>query len=195
MLELGLSIGAIAVILLLGQRGYGSGFFNQMVLMVIALFAMIVSLRFWYPVTSWFGERLGAEGGQVAFAAFWIVFIFVLAPPYGLLRSLNERVVPVYPVMIERSLGFLCGCVTGAIVAGCLFTSLIPYLPNVLQSGFDHRRLLIPIDRAPVAVYRGIEGVASSLGFSTDEAIPLPRLGEDEDKKVMAVWESGSNAK
>ncbi len=191
MLELGLSVAAIAVILVVGQQGYGSGFFNQMVLMVISLFAMIVGLRFWYPASSWFGERLGAESGQVAFASFWIVFVFVLAPVYGLLRSLNERVVPVYPVMIERSLGFLCGCGTGAIIASCLFTSLIPYLPNVLQPGFDTRRLLIPIDRAPVAIYRGIERAASGLGLSAGELIPLPRLGEDEDNKPVAVWETG----
>jgi uncharacterized membrane protein required for colicin V production len=186
MVEIGISVALIAAILFIGRNGLEKGFFVQVTTTGIVFFAMLVALRYWYPFATWLGASLGTGEAQNAFGAFWILFIFVFAPCYALLRSLNERIVPVYPLVIERGGGFLAGCASGVLVTGCIIVSLSLYLPKMLPE-FDNSRLLLPIDRAPIAIYRGVESLASRGGWSMNEHMVFPELSKSNGK-LEATW-------
>ncbi len=187
MLEISISLGAILTVLFWGREGAKAGFFVQTVAAGLAFFAMMVALRFWFPASVWLSGLLGGDSKDVAFAAFWALFAGVFAPLYGLLRSLNGRFVPAYPLFIERAFGFIAGCLFGGLLTAGMMTSLLLYLPKIWP-GYEASRMLLPLDRAPIALYQKVQKIASERQMIGEEHIVLPELTKAGDDRIVSDW-------
>lgn len=186
-MELILSLAAIGLIIFLGRKGASAGFFKQVVTVGTAVLAMFIALRYWYPVSIGLETLVGHDSGALAFGAFWVLFLLVFAPLSGLAYALNDRVLPTYPMPIERAFGFILGCLFGAILACCIVTSVLFYIPKVWP-GYDSSRLMLPLDRAPVSAYRLATHAAERSGLSADEKAVFPRLKATKPGELTAEW-------
>lgn len=154
-----ISILAILLILYLGKAGAAYGLFFELISTVLLLFALLVTLRYWYVATQIVQSLTLISGSYAAYAAFvayWVLFLLGCAPLLVVMKMVNEDSLPKYPNSLDNSLGFVFGMSSAAIFICVLMTSLSVIMPKVWEQ-YDNGALLIPLDKAPIAGFQYIE--------------------------------------
>lgn len=187
MIEILISFVALLLILFFGHRGWRQGFFRSTSHLLVVIFAILWGLRWWHPYTGWLAERLGISADQLAFVAFWCVFAVVFIPLNALAGALSDEFVPVYPVGIERLGDFLGGAMAAALLCSAVLLSALPWLPNIYPA-YDSSRLLLPMDRLPLAVFRGVEEMATGLPPDDSARTLLPFLEGKPGETFQVGW-------
>ncbi|MEO7933294.1 MAG: CvpA family protein [Chthoniobacterales bacterium] len=156
MIELGISIVALVAIVYGGMHGAKEGLFWAFARLCLGLLGFIAAIRFWYLGTDFLAAQISVSPEQVAFAAFWGIFVLVVMPPLIGIKTLNNDFIPAYPIPLERFAGFLFGAGNAVVLASAMLLSLTLNIPSVLSS-YDETKLLLPIHRLPTLIYRSVE--------------------------------------
>ncbi len=156
MIEIGISIVALVAIVYGGIHGAKEGLFRAFVRLCLGLLGFIIAIRFWYLGTDFLAAQISVNPEQVSFAAFWGIFVLVVMPILVGIKTLNNDFIPVYPIPLERFVGFLFGAANAVILASAMLLSLTLNIPSVF-SAYDETKLLLPIHRLPALLYRNVE--------------------------------------
>jgi uncharacterized membrane protein required for colicin V production len=156
MVELILSIAAIAVILLFAWGGILFGVFYELTSALLLFLAMMVTMRYWYEATRWIESIMPGAGGYGAFGAYWAMFLIGCLPLILVLNRVSQQAVPRYPKVIDTVLGLIFGFIAAAILVCCVFTSLSVIVPKIWEP-YNRDALTVPFDRVPIVVYQHIE--------------------------------------
>jgi uncharacterized membrane protein required for colicin V production len=156
MVEVILSIAAIVLILSSARFGVFFGVFYELTSTLLLLFAMMVTLRYWYVTTRWIESVMPGAGAYGAFGAYWALFLAGCLPLILALNRITQWAVPRYPKIIDVVLGVLFGATAATILVCCVFTSLSVVGPKIWEP-YNRDALTVPFDRFPIAVYREVE--------------------------------------
>lgn len=187
MAELLISIVCLLLILYLGRTGAMFGMFFEMTSSVLLFFAMMVTLRYWYPFTQWFTSVVPISGAYATFVGYWVLFLLGSIPLMIVLKLVNEDSRPKYPNILDNLLGFVFGATSGAIVICAVMTSLSVIMPKVWES-YERTALLVPLDTVPVAVYRTIEGNWFGIGEKDPTHTRLPTFEKADADDAEKYW-------
>jgi len=156
MIELGISLVALAAIFYGGIIGAREGLFRAFARCGFGFLAFLVAMRWWYSGTQALAERFTVAQEQVSFTVFWAIYAFLLIPFLAGLKSLSHDFLPSYPLFIERPIGFIFGAVNAAVIASAVLLSFGLNLPKVLPT-YDEAKLLAPVHRLAPMLYREAE--------------------------------------
>src|SRR5438477_476743 len=85
------------------------------------------------------------------------VHVGVGETPLMVLTALVERKsTPRYPRVIDAVVGLIFGAMSATILVCTVMTSLSVIMPKV-WSDYDRQKLILPMDRVPIAVYQAVE--------------------------------------
>lgn len=188
MVEPIISIACLLLILYLGRMGAAFGMFFEMTSTVLLLFAMLATLRFWYPFSQWFSAVGPVSGIHAIFVSYWILFLLGSIPLIVVMKQVNEDSRPKYPAILDKVLGFLFGAASGAIVICAVMTSLSVILPT-LWKDYEHRQILFSLDTLPLTVYQEIENNVAGIDDKDPSHTRFPSL-EREDIQEAEKGES-----
>lgn len=173
MIEIGISIVALAAIIYGGVQGAKEGLFRAFARFCVGLLGLIIALRFWYLGTDFLSTQFSVDQQQVSFAAFWGILAAVVMPFLVGLKTLNHDFIPVYPIPLERFAGFVFGAANAMILASAMLLSLTFNIPH-LYSAYDETKLLLPIHRLPGLVYRDVEKRLTNVSMDSPTHTLLP---------------------
>ena len=156
MLEIALIIAAVLLILFLARLGMWLGVFYELTSTLLLGLAMLVTLRYWYPLTRWIASWYPAGSSYAAFGAYWLLFLAGCLPLIVIMNRVTKDSVPKYPKLLDRGLGLVFGALSSAILVCCILTSLSVIVPTV-WSAYDPAALPVRLDRVPVRVYQTVE--------------------------------------
>src|SRR5229473_3043988 len=105
MVETVISAAAIFFILAWARVGVTFGAFYEAVSTVLLLLAMLITLRYWYPLTRWINTWAPDAGSYGAFGAYWAMFLVGCLPLIVVLSRISQQSVPRYPKLVDGVLG------------------------------------------------------------------------------------------
>ena len=188
-IEPALSIVVLAAIFYGGLVGAREGLFRAFARLCFGLLAFLVAMRWWYPGTTEFAERLSVAPEQVSFAAFWGIYAVMILPFLAGVKTLNHDFIPAYPVILERFAGFVFGAVNAGIIASAVLISFTLNLPKVLPT-YDEARFLLPIHRVPTLLYRNMENTLTPAKAASKSRTLLPVVERKTPQSDMEIrWE------
>jgi hypothetical protein len=156
MVETALSVTAILLILALAWAGIAFGVFYELTSTLLLFWAMMVTLRYWYLATGLVAGWVPAAGSYAPFLAYWALFLVGCVPLIIVMNRVTQDSIPRYPKVVDSVLGFIFGFTSAVIVVCSVMTSLPVIVPKVWEP-YNHDALLLPFDRAPIALYQYIE--------------------------------------
>lgn len=187
MVELVLTICVLLLILYLGRVGADFGLFFELTSALLLLFAMFVTLRYWYLMANLLQTRTFLQGANATFVAYWVLFLLGSIPLILVLKYLNEEARPRYPSVLDKLLGFAFGLLAAAILLCCLMTSLAVFLPRVWEP-YDRNALWLPLDEFPLKVYRHVEEQWLGVDASHPGHTRLPTLEKTDADHFDKYW-------
>ena len=151
-----LSIAAIVLILSSARFGVFFGVFYEITSTLLLLFAMMVTLRYWYEATAWIESIMPGAGAYGAFGAYWGLFLAGCLPLILALNRITQHAVPRYPKIVDSTLGIVFGAIAATILVCCIFTSLSVVGPKIWEP-YSCSAFTVRFDRLPIDVYEYIE--------------------------------------
>ncbi len=188
MVEVILSILAIVLILSLAWGGAWFGVFYELSSSLLLFFAMMVALRYWYELASWIESVMPGAGSYGAFGAYWALFLVGCAPLIVVLKRVTDEVAPRYPRTIDKTLGFVFGFISAAILVCCVMTSLSVVVPTVWEP-YNHEALLLPLDQFPIAVYEYVEEQVLGIPKTDPGHTRFPTFEKADANKFQDYWQ------
>jgi len=156
MVEVILSILALALILSLAWGGTWFGVFYELTSSLLLFFAMMVTMRYWYEATQWVESLMPGAGAYGAFGAYWAMFLVGCLPLILVLNQVTQQAVPRYPRIVDAVLGFVFGLISSTILVCCVMTSLSVIVPKIWES-YNPDALTVAFYRFPIVAYQRIE--------------------------------------
>ncbi len=156
MIEPWFTIVVVLLILAYARMGAMIGLFYEIPNMMLLLFALLVTLRYWYLVTDAILSRTTLQPGAAACMAFWALFLAVCVPVMILTRRINIASQPRYPRVLDAGLGFVFGLASASIAICCVMTSVTLLLP-AFTTGVEPVKFLVPWDRVAVHAFQTVE--------------------------------------
>jgi len=148
---------AILVILGLGRLGMQFGAFYELTSTLSLFFAMMVSLRYWYPMTRWAVSWCPPDAvGYATFGSYWALFLLGSLPVLVFISCVTQESVPKYPNVVDAVLGLIFGMVSATVLVCCVMTSLSVVGPKVWDE-YNHEALVLPFDKVPIEMYQTVE--------------------------------------
>jgi uncharacterized membrane protein required for colicin V production len=187
MVELIVSIVCLLLILYMGRMGAAFGMFFEMTSAVLLFFAMLASLRYWYPFSQWFGSVAPISGAYATFVSYWVLFLLGSIPLMVVLKFVNEDSRPKYPTVLDNLLGFLFSATSGAIVICAVMTSLSVIVPKVWEP-YERTALLVPLDTVPISVYQAIERGWFGIAEKDPTHTRLPTFEKADADNAEKYW-------
>ncbi len=163
MVEIVISVLAFLIILGFARLGMHFGAFYELASTVFQFLAMMIALRYWWLFTRLLSPWFNGQNGYAAFGAYWVMFLVGVTPLMVLTARVERQSTPQYPRVIDAGLGLIFGAVSAAILVCTVMTSLSVIIPKV-WSDYDRQKLILPMDRVPIAVYQAVEN--SWLGIT-----------------------------
>ena len=188
MVEIIISVAAILIILSLGRLGMLFGVFYELASASLLFLAMMVTLRYWYPLTQWLVSWWpAAQGSYIAFGAYWILFLLGSLPLIAIMNYVTQDSIPKYPKPVDVVLGSVFGMTSAVILVCSVMTSLSVIAPKV-WGPYDRNALLVPLDQIPIVAYQKIE--RNWLGISeTDPAhTRFPTFIKEDADDLDKYW-------
>ena len=184
MLEPWITILAAVVILGYARLGMTFGLFCELPNSCMLFVAMLISLRYWYPMTGMFQSVMGT-GSTTAVVAFWALLIFVCSPMILLLRRVTEDSRPVYPAKLDLGLGLLLGGCSATIFFCCVMLSASIFVPK-LWPGYDPQTMYVQWDKLPIRVFQYFE--SNWLNIPPDDPSHTRFLSTERTEDSAATW-------
>jgi uncharacterized membrane protein required for colicin V production len=188
MVEIIISVLAILIILSLGRLGILFGVFYELTSASLLLLAMMVTLRYWYPLTRWLMTWWpGAEGSYMAFGAYWILFLLGCMPLILIMNYVTQDSIPKYPKVVDVVLGSIFGMTSAVILVCCVMTSLSVIVPKVWEP-YNRNALLMPLDQVPIAIYQTVERRWLDIPESDPSHTRLPTFNKEDVDNLDKYW-------
>jgi uncharacterized membrane protein required for colicin V production len=188
MVEIILSVAAILVIISLARMGILFGVFYELTSALLLVLAMMITLRYWYPMTRWITSWWpGAGGSYAAFGAYWSLFLVGCVPLIVIMNHVSEGSVPKYPKAIDVALGFVFGTISAVVVVCCVMTSLSVIAPKVWEP-YDRNALLVPFDQLPAQVYQTVERRWLDIPDTDPGHTRLPTFKKEDVDDLDKYW-------
>ncbi len=187
MVEMVLSVLAFALILALARLGMNFGAFYEIASTLFLFLAMMVALRYWYPITRLLAPWFNGQNGYAAFGAFWIAFLLGTVPLIVLMSRVSHEATPRYPKVVDAALGLVFGAASATILVCTVMTSLSVIVPKLWRD-YDRQKLIVPFDLAPVIVYQTIEQRLVGIPPTDPGHTRLPTFEKEDADDLYKYW-------
>jgi len=152
-----ISVLAILVILGLGRLGMHFGAFYEATSTLLLFLAMMVSLRYWYPLTRWVMFWWSPDtASYAAFGSYWALFLIGCLPLILFMSRVTQGSIPSYPKIVDMVVGMVFGTISATIFVCCVMTSLSVIAPKIWEP-YDRNALTLPLDTVPISIYQTVE--------------------------------------
>ncbi|MGD0649684.1 MAG: CvpA family protein [Verrucomicrobiia bacterium] len=152
-----ISVLAILVILGLGRLGMHFGAFYEATSTLLLFLAMMVSLRYWYPLTRWVVSWWSPDtASYAAFGSYWALFLIGCLPLILFMSRVTQGSIPSYPKIVDMVVGMVFGTISATILVCCVMTSLSVIAPKIWEP-YNRNALTLPLDQVPIHIYRAVE--------------------------------------
>jgi hypothetical protein len=179
---------AVLVILGLGRLGMHFGAFYEVTSTLMLLLAMLVSLRYWYPMMRWVASWWSTEEPAYAtFGAYWVLFLLGCVPLLVVMSRITQESVPKYPAVVDAVIGLVFGTISATILVCCVMTSLSVLMPK-LWDGYNREALPLPLDTVPIRVYEKLERDWVHIPASDPGHTRFPTFEKADVDNVDKYW-------
>jgi uncharacterized membrane protein required for colicin V production len=183
-----ISVLAILVILGLGRLGAYFGAFYEVTSTLLLFLAMMVSLRYWYLLTSWVMSWCSAEtASYAAFGAYWTLFLLGCLPLLLLTSRVTQASIPSYPRVVDMVLGVIFGTLSAAILVCCVMTSLSVLGPK-LWDAYNPKALMLPLDQVPIEIYKHVERDRMGIAATNSAHTRFPTFEKTDADDFEKYW-------
>ncbi len=182
-----LSIFAVLLILYMGRVGGLFGLFEEITTLLLVVFAVMMTLRYWYASTKFMWWLTLLPASSAAFAGFWALLLIVSVPLLVLTKLITEDCRPEYPKILDRILGFVFGTTSAAILVCCLMTSLSVVMPKYWDK-YDRTALVVPWDEIPLSAFRHVEQNWLHIPETDPGHTRLPTLEKADADDLEKFW-------
>ena len=188
MVEIILSVLAILIILSLARLGLLFGGFYELTSTLLLLLAMMVTLRYWYPLTRWIVSWWPGPGASyAAFGAYWSLFLMGCVPLIVIMHYVTQDMIPRYPKAIDMVLGVVFGAASASVIVCCVMTSLSVIAPKVWEP-YNRNALLVPFDQVPIIVYQTVERHWLEIPETNPGHTRLPTFKKEDADELDKYW-------
>ena len=185
--EIVISIVAFVIILGLARLGMHFGAFYEVTSTVFLFFTMMFTLRYWHLFTRLLSPWFSGQNGYAAFGAFWVAFLVGASPLLILMSRVGVETAPRYPRVVDAVLGLLFGAASSAILVCTVMTSLSVIIPKV-WSDYNPDKLILPMDRVPIAVYQAVEHHWLGIQPSDPGHTRFPTFEKSDADDLYKYW-------
>ena len=182
----------LVALILTGLRvwmGWRLGATAEMRYVLAFLFATLVSLRSWHPLTAAVSELITMDPQILAAGVFALVFVVAWMLAALIVNLRGEVYQSVSPNPVDNVLGAICGLASGALLGGSVMLFFAIALPGKL-GGFEPDNFPVRLNHIPTGTFRLIEeGVAGVPADSPAHTLfPLVKIEHSLKGEVALVW-------
>ncbi len=190
-LELILFFVALVPVLWRGWLGWKMGATSEIRFLIVALFGLLVSLRYWYQATAALTDFLPVDPQYLA-AGVCIVLFLAAAALAGLVVNLKGEVYQsVQTNYLDSGLGVLSGLLGGGLIAASILLAASVALPGKVE-GFDVKNYPMALHEYPATLFRELEKNVAHIEQASTARTPLPSLELTESdpgqKSRVILW-------
>ncbi|MGD0016892.1 MAG: CvpA family protein [Verrucomicrobiia bacterium] len=184
-----LSFIAIGLIFYLAWLGIFFGVFQELSNTLWLFFTMMVTLRYWWPVTDWLMANTSITGANAVIIAFWSVFLTVACVVILVLSRLMEKdAMAKYPKLLDSVLGGVFGFLSAVILISCMMLSVSVFMPKFWEP-YERTGLVAQLDEIPIKMYRTVEGKWLGIGVKDPGHTLLPTLKKADVDDFKKYWQ------
>lgn len=190
-LELILFFVALVPVLWRGWLGWKMGATSELRFLIVALFGLLVALRYWYQTTAALTHLLPVDPQYLA-AGVCIVLFLAAAALAGLVVNLKGEVYQsVQANYLDSGLGVLSGLFGGGLIAASILLAASVALPGKVE-GFDVKKYPMALHEYPAALFRELEKNVANIEQASTARTPLPSLelseSDPEQRSRVILW-------
>ena len=178
---------ALLLILALGRIGMVFGTFYELTSTLLLFLAMMVTLRYWHPLTVFVASFMPDEPAYAALGAYWALFLVGCVPLIVTMNRVTENAVPRYPRLLDALCGGLLGLVSATILVCCVMTSLSLVLPKFWPA-YNREILIVPLDRYPILAYQYIERDWLGISATDSNRTRFPNFVKEDVDDLKRGW-------
>ncbi len=187
MFEPVVSVLAIGLILYLARLGILFGVFQELSSALWLFFAMILTLQYWWPVTTLVIANTPLTGAYAALVAFWSLFLVGCVPLLLLTQFAHKNPVAPYPRILDWLLGPIFGAISATILISCLMLSLSVIMPKIWEP-YQRTGLLVPLDELPIKTYQTVEEKWLGVAEKDPGHTRFPTLEKTDMDDFQKYW-------
>lgn len=156
--------------------------------MIVCVFALLVSMRYWYLVTSALAEYFTADPQYLAAGVCVVLFLvsFLLA---SVVVNIKAQVfLSVRSNIPDTVLGGVAGLISGAAIACSILLTASVALPGKVEN-FATSNYPVPADKYPALIFRTIEQNVAHIAQESTGHTLLPVVKPVEGQSPVLTWE------
>jgi uncharacterized membrane protein required for colicin V production len=179
---------AVLVILGLGRLGVHFGAFYEVTSTLMLFLAMMVSLRYWYPLTRWVVSWWSPDtASYAAFGSYWALFLIGCFPLILFMSRVTEGSIPRYPKIVDVVIGLVFGTISATILVCCVMTSLSVIGPKIWEP-YNRDALPLPLDQVTIHIYRAVEKNWLHIGTNDCAHTRFPTFDKADVDNFDKYW-------
>ena len=172
--------------------GWKKGATSELRYLIVCLFGLLVSLRYWYLATAVVSGFLPIDPQYLA-AGVCVVLFLAAAAFAGLVVNLKGEVYQsVRANYLESGLGLVAGLLAGGLIAASILLTAAVALPGKVE-GFDEKNYPVALHEYPGALFRELEKSVAHIEQASTARTPLPVLKVSPDVSAgntrVVTWE------
>jgi len=182
----------LLALILTGLRvwmGWRLGATAEMRYVLAFLFAMLVSLRYWHPLTAAVSGLITIDPQILAAGVFALIFVLAWMLAALVVNLRGEVYQSVLPNPVDNGLGALCGLVSGALLGGSVMLFFAIALPGKF-GGFEPDHFPVRLNHIPIGTFRFIEEDVAGMPADSPAHTLFPSVNVEHSLKGEAalVW-------
>lgn len=166
---------ALLLVALGGWRGWRHGAASELRHLLANLFAVLVALRYWQPLTLWLEIYVKVPVQFLAAAVFLILFILAWIAAAYVVNFCGSKFQSVQIDRMDSSLGALAGVFGGALLGGSLMLVLAVALPGRVD-GITEVRYPLPLEQVPIQTCRMVQTCVAGIPADSSAATRFPEV-------------------
>jgi uncharacterized membrane protein required for colicin V production len=189
-LETILFLVALLPILWRAWCGYRMGATVEFRYAIVCFFALLVALRYWYPLTSLVHGFIQIDV-QYLTAGVCIVLFLLGAAVASLIIDIKAQIyLSVRQNPLDTVLGVIAGMISGAAIGCSILLAASVALPGKVDS-FATANYPLPLHEYPAAIFRTVEQNIAHIAFESTSHTPIPtvKISEEPDKLSVLDWQ------
>jgi len=187
MTELFIYAAALLVLFLSAQTGAKSGAFAALSWMLTSVFALLVTMRYWFLVTHAASAYETVSLPILATFCFWLPFVLLLFVLVKLREAYLYEFEAVSGSFVGGLLGALFGTVSGAVLVAALAMTASLLAPQYFPVG-QPTLLPIALDAMPQRAFRYLETNLAGVSEKDPAHTPLPKARNAEPNPAI-FWQ------
>lgn len=167
--------------------GYRMGATVEFRYAIVCFFALLVALRYWYPLTSVLHGMVPVDSQYLAAGVCMILFLVAAAVAAPVVNLKGQIYLSVRSNPLDTVLGVLAGVVSGASIACSILLAASVALPGKVDN-FATTNYPLPLHEYPAAILRTLEQNVAHIAQESTSRTPLPTVETAPEKPPVLSW-------